>query len=53
MKEDVNLKRSLCRYYLRGLCTFQQQECLFAHGIQDLDYCPRQFGEEIEYDYLR
>lgn len=51
--ENPNRKKSLCRYYLRGLCVLSREECQFAHGIKDLDYSPMAEGEEVEYDYLK
>ena len=45
-------KASLCRYFLRGFCLFEQPDCPFAHGIQDLDYQPFSAGDEVQFDYL-
>jgi hypothetical protein len=45
-------KRSLCRFYVRGLCVLKKEECHFSHGIDDLEY-HAWAGEEVEEDYLK
>jgi hypothetical protein len=46
-------KKSLCRYYLRGLCIYDENNCSFSHGIHDLNYTPWTPDEVVEYDYLK
>lgn len=31
-------KKSLCRFYVRGLCIKSREDCHFSHGIDDIDY---------------
>lgn len=51
--QNPNKKKSLCRFYLRGLCILSREDCQFAHGIGDLNYFPLAEGEEVEFDYLK
>lgn len=51
-EEEESPKRSLCRFYVRGLCLYKK-ECHFSHGIDDLDYQPLQHNEVIQADYLK
>jgi len=40
-------KKSLCRFYLRGLCVYSAKDCDFSHGVWDLDYDYWKEDEEI------
>lgn len=46
-------KSEICRFYLRGLCMFSDEDCYFAHNVWDLHYEPYIEGEVIEYDYSK
>ena len=46
-KEPPPLKKTLCRFYLRGLCIYSSKECTFAHGVWDLNYDYYREGDEI------
>jgi len=35
-KQIIDGKSQLCRFFMRGLCIFDNQTCKFAHGIGDL-----------------
>ncbi|KAL4453230.1 hypothetical protein ABPG73_022085 [Tetrahymena malaccensis] len=41
-----NQKKKLCRYWLRGLCIFEKQQCQYSHGIEDLIY--EAYDEKID-----
>ena len=53
IKSQKPRKSEICRYYLRGFCTFKPSECYFAHSIWDLHYIPYTEGEHIDYDYSK
>ena len=45
-------KKSLCRFYLRGLCLFDKETCNYSHGVDDLVFQSYQ-GEPIAWNYER
>ncbi|EAR82184.1 3'-5' exonuclease (macronuclear) [Tetrahymena thermophila SB210] len=45
-KQYKNQKKKLCRYWLRGLCIFEKQQCQYSHGIEDLVY--EAYDEKID-----
>lgn len=44
-------KKSLCRYYLRGLCIYNSKECRQSHSVWDLNYDYWKEDEPIDYSY--
>lgn len=52
-KQQLPHKKSLCRFFLRGLCIYSAKQCDFSHGIADLNFQCFQEGDEVVYDYLK
>lgn len=53
LQQEIPRKKSLCRFYVRGLCIFKKEDCQFSHGLSDINYHYWQEGEEVETDYLQ
>ena len=39
----VNEKSSICKFYMKGLCMFTEEECKYCHSFDTLKYVPRDF----------
>lgn len=35
-----NQKTTLCKFYMKGNCMFDEEECKYSHSIQQLNYRP-------------
>jgi hypothetical protein len=43
-------KHYLCRYWLRGLCVFRNEDCRCAHGFEDLHIDLTQTADKKDLD---